>query len=231
MRRLFFLAIACAALASCSGGDDESAPPTDTESTSTTGTEQETGRTDTTTEPTVQPVALVPMGDQELRRCRRFPELAEACPPLVPDGRFGPGSVAYDFGSYANSPRRGAWTFTLQQGGENPRRPERNRPPALVHVVSRASAPIRTRSRPRAEFRDGLMEERRRSPLYLGLARWGGREGVLVLQPPYPLGGIESNHLAFRWAAGSRSVSLHAWEPFTEVPGVLRVVVESIPAE
>jgi hypothetical protein len=73
------------------------------------------------------------------------------------------------------------------------------------------------------------METRRRKLVFLGRATWGGHEGVLVLAPPYPLGGLQSNHLIFSWAGGSKAVSLHGWEPFTEVPGVLRAVVESIP--
>jgi hypothetical protein len=36
--------------------------------------------------------------------------------------------------------------------------------------------------------------------------------------------------LIFSWDLGSKAVSLHAWEPFTEVPDVLQAVVESIPA-
>ena len=74
------------------------------------------------------------------------------------------------------------------------------------------------------------MEERRRKPLYLGPATWGGHEGVLLLAPPYPLGGLESNHLIFSWdllarklsrsTAGSRSPR---FRPSSEA------VVESIP--
>jgi hypothetical protein len=83
----------------------------------------------------------------------------------------------------------------------------------------------------RVALRDGLLEERRRAYLSLGRATWAGRRGELLLAPPFPRGGIEANHLVFRWRDGdaARRVSLHGWEPFTEVRPVLRAVVESIP--
>jgi hypothetical protein len=67
--------------------------------------------------------------------------------------------------------------------------------------------------------------------LSFGPTTWGGRRGALLLAPPYPRGGIESNHLLFRWLNGGvdYEVSVHGWEPFTEVAPVLRAVVESIP--
>ena len=224
MRRTLLLAFACSALVGCWGGDERSEVPTG---------KVETGSADTgvptTTEPSVEPVALVPMRPQALRRCRHFAELEELCPLLVPEGRFGPGSDAYQASSSSRFPRPGAWTFDLGQGAVDPRRPERNRPPALVHLVVTAAPPFPTALPKRVELRDGLMEERRRKLLYLGPATWGGHEGVLLLAPPYPLGGLQSNHLIFSWDLGSKAVSLHGWEPFTEVPAVLQAVVESIP--
>ncbi len=58
---------------------------------------------------------------------------------------------------------------------------------------------------------------------------WAGPPGVLLLAPPYPLGGLESNHLILRWRRDGidYEVSLHGWEPFTEVPPVLEAVVRS----
>jgi hypothetical protein len=226
MRRLFLLVVACSSLVGCWEGGSEQ--------TQATSTRPETGETDTgtqtSTEPTAQPVALVPMRAQALRRCRRFPELAEACPRLVPEGRFGPGSDAYEVFSRRLFPDP-ARIFSLQEGGEHPGQPELDRPPATVHVVVTAVPPFRTPLPRRARLRDGLLAERGRTPLFLGRRNWGGHEGVLVLVPPAPRGGLQANHLIFTWGGGSKSVSIHGWEPFTEVPGVLRVVVESIPAE
>lgn len=224
MRRTLLLVLACSVLVGCWGGDEPSGEPT-----GTVGTGPAETSTEGTTEPAVEPVELVLMPPQALRRCRRFDELAEVCPRLVPEGRFGPGSGAYQASSSARFPVPEAWTFNFEQGGEDPRQPERNRPPALVHLVVTAAPPLRTTVPRGTELRDGLMDERRRRPLYLGEATWGGHNGVLSLALPYPLGGLQSNHLIFSWAAGSKGVSLHGWEPFTEVPAVLQAVVESIP--
>jgi hypothetical protein len=223
MRRSFLLAIACLALSAC-WGNGEPTPPS-----AGTGVHPADTGAEPDTEPAVEPIALVPMRPSALRRCRKFPELAELCPLQVPEGRYGPGSGAYETFSDRPSPGVYGATFNLGQGGEDPRRPERNRPPALVHLIVTAAPPFPTGLPKRVKLRDGLMEERRRKPLYLGPATWGGHEGVLLLAPPYPLGGLQSNHLIFSWDLGSKAVSLHAWEPLTEVPDVLRAVVESIP--
>jgi hypothetical protein len=224
MSRIALVVLACAALAGCWADGERPEPRAGTDAASTESEVQ------VTTEPAVEPVTLVPMPPQALRRCRRFPELAELCPLEIPEGRFGPGSGAYQAFSCARCPQPAAWTFGLSEGAENPRRPERNRPPELVHLVVTAAPPLRTDLPRQRELRDGLLEERRRKLVFLGRANWGGHEGVLILAPPYPLGGVQSNHLIFSWAGGSKAVSLHGWEPFTEVPDVLQAVVESIPA-
>lgn len=81
------------------------------------------------------------------------------------------------------------------------------------------------------EPRDGLLAKRRRGFVLLGRVTWAGRRGVLVLAPPYPRGGIEGNHVVFEWheEGSTYRLSLHAWEPFSEVPDVLEAVVESLP--
>lgn len=58
-----------------------------------------------------------------------------------------------------------------------------------------------------------------------------GKAGELVLAPPFPLGGMNGNHLAFRWRASGRehAVTPHGWEPFLETVGTLRSIVRSIP--
>ena len=234
MLRTLLLAIVCSAVVGCWDGDERSEPPAESVQTPEAETDPATDPTDTgtqlPTEPAAVPVALVAMRPQALRRCRRFPDLAEVCPRLVPEGRFGPGSGAYQASSRSEYPRAAAWTFSLQQGGEHPGSPALDRPPTTVHVVVTAAAPFPTALPRRATLRDGLMEERRRRPLFLGRVTWGGHEGVLVLAPPFPQGGLQGNHLIFSWGEGSKAVSLHGWEPFEEVPTVLRAIVESIPA-
>ena len=67
--------------------------------------------------------------------------------------------------------------------------------------------------------------------LFLGSPHWGGRSGSLVLEPPYPHGATDSNHLVFSWKQSGRSyaVGLHAWETLLESVATLRALVESFP--
>jgi hypothetical protein len=81
------------------------------------------------------------------------------------------------------------------------------------------------------EPRDGLMRTKRRAGLDLGSVRWSGRSGRLILAPPFPLGGIDGNHVIFRWRQDEMDyrLSLHAWEPFTESVATLRAIIGSLP--
>lgn len=110
----------------------------------------------------------------------------------------------------------------------------KNSPPRFAHVVLKAGdlehgfpftapsgAPVPVSQDPGT---------RRQVPLLLGTPTWGGRTGTLLLAPPYPLGGIDADHLVFTWteAGTDFSVSLHAWPPLSEAEGMLRSVVKSI---
>ena len=223
---LVLLLVPLAARAAACTGDEEGADPPTTTSAPPTTTAP--APPPTTTEP--DEVALVPTPAGALRRCRRAPAVAPACPREVPEAPYDPTSPIYVAESYPGA-QAGERFFSLQWGAEHPGEPELDRPPATVHVV--VSAAVRHRgpvTRP-ASLRDGLLEEPRRTYLILGRVVWAGRRGVLLLAPPFPRGGIEANHLVFRWTARGtvRTVSLHAWEPFSEVPHVLKEVVESLP--
>ncbi|MDQ4018879.1 MAG: hypothetical protein M3188_03465 [Actinomycetota bacterium] len=175
------------------------------------------------------PVGLMPTPAGALRECRRSKRMRPACPahvPRVPVGRI-------DAGLYRDFPNAGAQAFNLQWGGEHPGRPELNRPPGMLHLVILAGPLVSppyglTDEQP---VRDGVLRETRKRGLLFGSVRWGSRTGELVLAPPYGLGGIEGNHLIFRWRAGKEkyALSLHAWEPFHETLSALRGVIESLP--
>jgi hypothetical protein len=178
---------------------------------------------------TRRPVGLVPTPAVALRECRRPKLMRRACPARVP--RVPVGGI--DAGLYRDFPNAGAQAFNLQWGGEHPGRPELNRPPGMLHVVilagPLASPPYGlTEEQP---VRDGVLRETRKRGLLFGSVRWGSRTGELVLAPPYGLGGIEGNHLVFRWRAGKDeyALSLHGWEPFHETVSALRGVIESLP--
>lgn len=207
MQRALVLASALGALAAC-GSDREPA----------------TAQVDS-------PVPLVATPPDALRACRRSSVLRAACPSRVPRAPFDPRSEIYDarvFGTGSGKPK----TFNFQWGGETPGRPERNRPPRMVHLVLVAGRfepefPVH----PGEESRNGLLLQNRRVGLDLGPAQWNGRDGRLVLAPPFPHGGIEGNHLLFHWRKGATDyrLSLHAWEPFTETVASLRAIVFSLP--
>jgi hypothetical protein len=230
VRRSLLLALALAALAGCAGADG---PPPSTE----TGTSEPTTTITappppTTTEPEEpEPVALVALPARALRECRRLRALRPACPELGPEAPYDPASPVFVARSRRGIPHQGLRGFELQWGAEHPGEPELDRPPATVHLVISEGWGVLVASQHRARARDGLLEQRRRAPVFLGRVRWAGKRGDLVLAPPFPRGGIEANHLRFTWQEGRTvyGLSLHGWEPFTEVPDVLRAVVESIP--
>jgi hypothetical protein len=53
----------------------------------------------------------------------------------------------------------------------------------------------------------------------------------LVLAPPFPVGGIDGDHLVFRWEDSELqyAISLHAWLPLAEVEATLKAIVVSSP--
>lgn len=78
-------------------------------------------------------------------------------------------------------------------------------------------------------LRGGLTRLRPPAPLLLSAVRWGGREGVLVLDDAD--GGPLASHLVFRWRARGvdYAAALRAWEPLPEAVAALRAAVLSIP--
>jgi hypothetical protein len=188
-----------------------------------------TERSRSSPSPSAAPLTATPAG--ALRKCRASPVLRRACPPRVPAAPYDPRSEIYDARVFATGPGNPR-TFNFQWGGETPGQPERNRPPRMVHVVLvggefESEFPVDGRAAPA----DGLTRTKRRTGLDLGPARWNGRRGRLVLAPPYPRGGIDGNHLLFRWRQGGADyqLGLHAWEPFTETVATLRAIVGSLP--
>jgi hypothetical protein len=113
------------------------------------------------------------------------------------------------------------------------------RPPVWSHVLVWAGNLEHAfgfrfpRSRmPRTKI-DGLFAASRTRPIYVDTRTWGGREGILVLAPAFPVGGEQGDHLIFRWHGGTTdfAVSLHGWEPFSQTLAALRRMVLSIPRE
>lgn len=74
-----------------------------------------------------------------------------------------------------------------------------------------------------------LTRTTRPAPVLVSAVRWGGREGMLVLDDGD--GGPLANHLVFRWRARGLdyAAALRAWEPLPEAVAALRATVLSIP--
>jgi hypothetical protein len=214
--RLVLAAATLAALAACGGSEREEEPEP-----VTSGPKKPAA------------VALVPTPPDALRACRRSRLLRPVCPERVPEAPFDPESEIYQAHVFPSGPG-GRRTFDLSWGGEYPR-PERNRPPALVHVVlvgGQRLGPLEGLDIPRprrAALRDGLLSGKRGRALSFGAVLWQGRRGRLLLAAPFPRGGIMGNHLVFRWREGRReyALSLHGWEPLTETAETLQRVVAS----
>jgi hypothetical protein len=171
-------------------------------------------------------VPLERIAPGQLAECERSGRLRPVCPRLLPKVR-GSGASLYLEPDLD--------VFTVMRGAEQPARPERNRPPRMLHVDVIAGDLERFtsfRETTKATLRDGLLRRDRTKPVDLGRLLWAGRAGRLYLAPSWPRGGMLGNHLVFAWAELGRryALSLHAWEPLTESARTLRAIADSIPS-
>jgi hypothetical protein len=123
----------------------------------------------------------------------------------------------------------------IASGGPFPGITRKNAPPRFAHLVIKAGDlghgfAFAFPSHGVVSTTEDLTD-RRSGALVIGTPTWGERSGMLVLAPPFPAGGIDGDHLIFRWTAGDTdlAVSLHVWPPLAESEATLRSVVESIP--
>jgi hypothetical protein len=110
----------------------------------------------------------------------------------------------------------------------------RNSPPRFAHVVLKGGDLTKAfyfewPSGPTVPVA-GALEGDRQTPLLLETQSWAGRQGTLVLAPAFPAGGVDGDHLVYRWEEGDQeyALSLHAWKPLDECVATLRVLVESV---
>lgn len=169
---------------------------------------------------------LTAMPHQMMGRCREEESLKRACPTKVP--RTKPGTF-----QHVTAPRRNWPVFSAEWNAPYPKLTERNAPPRSAHLVVHAEHrhmfPFQWPSKTVSP--DTGVKDKRKEPLLLDTPAWAGLQGSLVLAPSFPWGGIDGDHLVFRWEEESRSyaVSLHAWKPLGESTATLKAVVESIP--
>jgi len=76
---------------------------------------------------------------------------------------------------------------------------------------------------------DNVLAEDRRKPVSFGRVRWGDREGVLFLAPPFLHGAQIGDHLVFEWRETNERFlySLHAWRPLADTAATLKKMVEA----
>jgi hypothetical protein len=159
-------------------------------------------------------------------KCRRDDAVRPVCPTEVPKVKTG------SF-HHITAPQPDWPVFSAEWNAPYPKLTERNAPPRLAHVVVHAEHrhmfPFKwpSESHPRGS---GIMDKRE-DALLLDTPTWGGRAGALVLAPSFPSGGIDGDHLVFRWEQDGRvfAISLHAWRPLNESVATLQAIVESIP--
>jgi hypothetical protein len=179
--------------------------------------------------PGAQAVPMMSLPEGLATACRSAAGGALPCPRLVPETRGPQRSEIFE-------PRAGHLVFFAEWSGPYPGITPKNSPPRFVHLVVQRGALDAMLEFPlpaggAAAAVTGEPSRQRREALLMGRPRWGGRQGRLVLAPPFPRGGIEGDHLMFVWKQDGQdhTVSLHAWLPLREVTAALRKVVESIP--
>jgi hypothetical protein len=163
-------------------------------------------------------------------KCTTVAELEAACPTQMPQvDDEAPRSRAFRSGQSS--------VFFAEWSGPYPGLSRRNAPPRFVHVnviASPVDHPLAfdwpTEVTTPLEELDNV-PKKRDEPLLLGAHTWAGRKGDIALAPSFPAGGIEGDHLIFRWieADTAYSISLHAWKPAVASYDALRVVVGSLP--
>ena len=167
------------------------------------------------------------MPPKALLKCQAHPELRPACPTRVPviDNLSRPRALAFKQG-------RALRAFSIEWNAPYPRLTSKNAPPRFAHViVYGGDLTSSTDDFDVKEEWEGHIPANRNFGLDFGEPTWNGRRGELILAPPHPLGGMDGDHLVFRWTGDetSYSVSLHAWDPIEETRATLKAIIESLP--
>lgn len=179
--------------------------------------------------PVDERIRLMALPESHLVKCQRFPQLESACPRSIP--------VVQSEQERARAFRSGSnhFVFFSEWSGPYPGVTTKNSPPRFVHVNVHAGDlsqafpfewPVDTTPLP------DPVPNKRRKGIFIASVTWFGKEGALILAPSFPAGGIDGDHVIFRWneAGGEYAVSIHAWEPLTETINVLCAVVGSTDA-
>lgn len=180
------------------------------------------------TSPTVQPAMLGRLPRHLREVCLQIEVLAPRCPADLPatESRYHVRELDYGTDAYrvvdfeANAPYPG---ISLN-----------NAPPRFAHVVLKGGDLTKAfyfewPSETTVPITDALNADRQ-APLLLEPQPWSRPEGSLALAPRVPAGGVDGDHLVYRWEEGKReyAMSLHAWMPLGECVATLGVLIASI---
>ncbi len=174
------------------------------------------------------PIDLMPLAQPHVTKCTRFPRLEPVCPRSVP---------VTDAALRARAFRSGPdhFVFYSEWGGPYPGITHKNAPPRFAHLVVHAgnleqAFPFEWPTE--LEAVSGRIPPKRSQPMLLDEVIWSGRQGEVVLAPSFPAGGIDGDHVIFRWTdeRGEYAISLHAWSPLDHTIHTLEALVTSIPA-
>lgn len=170
-----------------------------------------------------------------LRLCRRVLGSLTDCPSLLP---FASGMITALPIPSADPVK----TLSIEDGLFESR--TAYRPPEFLHAVleegkfnGTAETYTYSTTHP-VHNRNGLLGSKlrrrlaaRAKAIYLGIRKWGGRRGRLILVPPFEnVDSIHGGHLLFSQRRGRKTflISLHAWEPLLQATATLRCIVESM---
>lgn len=178
-------------------------------------------------ERTSSKVELMALPQKHLAECHRLSALDPACPKSVPSVE------ATQARSRAFTSGRGHFVYFAEWSAPYPGVSIKNAPPRFAHVVVHAgdlqdAFPFQwpTEEEPVPD----PIPKKRRDPALLEKVTWSGKEGELVLAPSFQAGGIDGDHVVFRWRDGDEhyAISLHGWTPLHETIQALRAVVSTI---
>jgi hypothetical protein len=177
---------------------------------------------------TVPSVKVVPLSGRLRNECLQITIFSFRCPSEVPATDRPYRMRELDFGT--DSYRVVEFTANAPY----PTIGRRNAPPRFAHVVLKGGELMKAFP---FEWPSGnivplaqVLDAERDTPALLGNFAWGGHEGTLVMAPAFPAGGVDGDHVVYRWQEGDTeyALSLHAWTPLEACVATLRTLVESI---
>ncbi|MGH2730110.1 MAG: hypothetical protein ACRDJI_05810 [Actinomycetota bacterium] len=174
-------------------------------------------------------VDLMPLPAKQLRKCEAISRLRPACPTRILR-REQPGFPARGRAfSYASR----SHIFFFEWGAPYPGLSAKNAPPRFFHINVRGGDLTDAFGFvwPEEKTPTASPQPKRRRATFIERVTWSGKPGALVLAPSYPVGGIDGDHLIFRWTDGGRdyAISIHAWMPLAETITALQAIVATMP--